>query len=76
MIDYTTHLQVPGRIADRHAEARARRLAAEAAPANEHRSVFTAGIHAAAASGRTAFARLRDVRVKSGPALRPARDRA
>ena len=30
MIDHTTHLQVSGRIADRQAEARARRLAAEA----------------------------------------------
>jgi hypothetical protein len=77
MIDHTTHLQVSGRIADRQAEARARRLAAEAAPhgSGERRSWLTNGIHAVAGSGSSALARVRRVSIRPRTTLTPARHR-
>lgn len=77
MIDHTTHLQVQGRIADRQAEARARRLAAEAGHADEHRVFWaTDVIRSGLAGGGDVLARLRGLRVRRGSALSPARHRA
>lgn len=77
MIDHTTHLQAPGRIADRQAEARARRLAAEAAGPDVERSFWlTDRLQGVRASGGTVLARIRAPRVRPGTSLASAADRA
>lgn len=77
MIDHTTHLQVQGRIADRQAEARARRLAAEAGDADVERTFWlTDRLQALRASSDTILSRVHRLRVRSGSALAPASDRA
>jgi hypothetical protein len=77
MIDRTTQLQVSGRIADRQVEARARRLAAEAASHGSEERTFwlTDGIRAITGSGSSVMARLRRVSVKPATTLTPARHR-
>ena len=79
MIDRTTHLQVPGRIADRHVEARARRLEAEAR-GTEHHAERTPWLTDRArrirATAGVALAGVGRARVRSGPTLRPSSDRA
>ncbi len=77
MIDHTTHLQVPGRIADRQTEARARRLASEAGDNDEHRTFWaTDVIRSGLTGGGNVLARLRGIHVRRGSALTPARYRA
>ena len=77
MIDRTTQLQVSGRIADRHVEARARRLAAEAASHGSEERTFwlTDGIRAIRGVGSSVMARVRRVSVKRGTPLAPVRYR-
>lgn len=79
MIDRTTPLQVPGRIADRQAEARARRLAAEAGGTGadgERTFWLTDGIAALRASGGTVLRRVRGREIRGGSVPAPARNRA
>jgi hypothetical protein len=76
MIDHTTHLQVQGRIADRQAEVRARRLTAVAGDADEHRTArLTEVVRSGLAGGGRVLARLRGTRVRRGATLTPARYR-
>lgn len=77
MIDHTTHLQVQDRIADRQAEARARRLAAEAGDADVERTFWMSDvIRSGLAGGSSVVDRLRGLRVRRGSTLTPARHRA
>jgi hypothetical protein len=77
MIDHTTHLQVSGRIADRQAEARARRLAAEAGDADEHRVFWATDVIRSGLTGAgSVLGRVRGLRVRHGWALTPAHPRA
>jgi hypothetical protein len=75
MIDRSTPLQVPGRMADRQAEARAHRHAAEASSAAERTFWLTDGIRAIAGSGRSVVTGVRKVRVVPGATLSPLRYR-
>jgi hypothetical protein len=74
MIDRSTQLQVPGRIADRQLEARARRHAAQAS-ADERTYWLTDGIRAIAGSGRSVVTGVRKIRVAPGTTLSPLRYR-
>lgn len=79
MIDYTTHLQVPGRIADRHAEARARRFEAEAAApgGRADRALWlTDRVHAIRSSAGAVLNRVHPTGVRPGSTLTPTRNRA
>jgi hypothetical protein len=76
MIDRSTPLQVQGRMEDRHLDARARRLAAEASSADERTFWLTDGIRAVAGSGLSVVTRVRKVRVAPGPTLATLRYRA
>jgi hypothetical protein len=79
MIDRTTPLLVRGRIADRQAEARARRLAAELKGAEEEgeRAFWlTDGIAALRASGGSVLRRVRRREFRAGSVAAPARNRA
>jgi hypothetical protein len=79
MLDRTTHLQVPGRITDRHAEARAHRLEAEAAPPGGRgdRAIWLSDrVHAMRRSAGAALQRVRPTRVPPGSSLTPTRHRA
>jgi hypothetical protein len=77
MIDHTTHLQVQGRMADRQAEARARRLAAEAGDADVERTFWaTDVIRSGLTGGGSVLARLRGIRVRRGSTLTPTGYRA
>jgi hypothetical protein len=79
MLDRTTHLQVSGRITDRHAEARARRLEAEAAPSGGRadRAIgLTDRVHAMRHSARAALHRVRPTGVRPGTTLTQSRYRA
>lgn len=79
MLDRTTHLQVPGRIADRHAETRVRRLEAEAAAAGGRgdRAIWlTDRIHAIRTSAVAVLDRVRPTGVRTGSTLTPTRNRA
>jgi len=79
MLDRTTHLQVPGRIADRHAEARARRLAAEAAPSGGRggRAIWLSDrVHAVRRTAGAALHRVRPTGVRPGATLTASRHRA
>jgi len=79
MLDRTTHLQVPGRITDRQAEARARRLEAEAASSRGggDRAIWLSDlVHAMRRSGGAALHRVRPTRVPPGSSLTPTRYRA
>lgn len=77
MIDHTTHLQVQGRIADRRAEARARRLAVEAGSGDVERTIWgTEVLRSGLAAGGTVLDRLRGLRLRRGPGLAPVRHRA
>jgi hypothetical protein len=69
---YSTPLQNPGRIDDRHAEARARRLAAEARP-DERTTWRTRGYRAVTRSGGALLARVGHVHVEPGSTLRVSR---
>jgi len=77
MIDRTTQLLASSLIEDRHAQARARRLAAEAAShgSEERRSWLTNGIRAVARSGSSVMARVRRVSIRPRTTLTPARHR-
>ena len=75
MIDRSTQLQVPGRIADRQGDARARRHAAEAPAADERTFWLTDGIRAIAGSSRSVVIGVRKVRVAPGATLSPLRYR-
>lgn len=79
MLDRTTHLQVPGRITDRHAEARARRLEAEAASSGgrDHRAIWLSDrVHAMRRSAGAALHRVRPTGVRPGTTLTASRYRA
>ncbi len=76
MFDHTAPLLVPGRMADRMTEARARRLAAEAAPAAGHTFWLTGGLSSAVHSGAALVARVRHVDVRPGSMLAPGHNRA
>jgi hypothetical protein len=79
MLDRTTHLQVSGRITDRHAEARARRLEAEAAASGGRgdRAIWlTDRLHAIRRSAGAALHRVRPSGVRPGTTLTPTRYRA
>jgi hypothetical protein len=76
MIDRTTQLLAASLIADRHAEARARRLADEARGGSERSSWLTVGTRAFTRSGGALLTRVRRVRVEPGTTLSPARNRA
>jgi hypothetical protein len=85
MIDRTTPLQVPGRIADRQAEARARRLAAEAkgaAAEGEGNFWLSDGIATLRVSGGAVLRRVRRKQIRvtaanaTAPSSAPARSRA
>ncbi len=77
MIDHTTHLQAPGRIADRQADARARRLAAEAAASDVERTFWlTDRLRTVRASGGTVLARIHGFSVRPRTGLDAAADRA
>jgi hypothetical protein len=82
MIDRTTPLQVPGRMADLHVEARARRLEAEA---RAHAGTVVSGermpwlmdrVHAVRGAAVAVVGRVRPTGVRTGPVLTPSRHRA
>jgi hypothetical protein len=75
MIDRTTPLQVPGRIADRQAEARARRFAAEAATSGDHTFWMTDRLRAVATTGGSIVEKVRGLRLRGGSTVAPARFR-
>jgi len=75
MIDRTTQLQVPSRIADRQLEAPARRHAADALHASERTFWLTDGIRAITGAGRSVVTDVRKVRVAPGATLSPLRYR-
>ena len=76
MFDYTAPLLVPGRMADRMAEAQARRLAAEARAASTRTHGLAGELRSALRSSAAFVARLRHVRVRPGPRLATGRHRA
>lgn len=79
MLDRTTHLQVPGRITDRHSEARARRLESDAIASggrDNHANWISDRVHAMRRSAGAAFHRVRPTRVPPGSSLTPTRYRA
>ncbi len=79
MVDRTTQLQVPGRIADRHVGTRARRLEAEAAlpGGRDARAIWlTDRVHAIRVSAHAVLDRVGRTRVRPGSTLMPSRYRA
>jgi hypothetical protein len=79
MLDRTTHLQVPGRMADRHAEAHARRLEAEASHSGGRgdRAIWLSDrVHAMRRTAGAALHRVRPAGVRPGTTLTPTRYRA
>lgn len=76
MIDRTTQLLASSLIEERHEQARARRLAAEAAShsAGERRSWLTS-IRVVAGSGSSVMARVRRVSIRPHTTITPARQR-
>ena len=76
MFDYTAPLLVPGRMADRMAEAQARRLAAEARAASMRTHWLTGELRSATSTSAALVARLRHVHVPLGSRLSPGHDRA
>lgn len=75
MIDRTTPLQLHGRIADRHVEARARRLEREAtaahgtAPAHERAIWLTDKVHAMRVAAGAVLEKVGTAGVRRGPSL-------
>lgn len=67
MLDHVTPLQVPGRMADRQAEARAHRLAREAGGGDERTFWLTDGLRIAANARDSVLVRVRGNRVKARP---------
>jgi hypothetical protein len=76
MFDHTAPLLVPGRMADRMAEAQARRLAAEARATSTRTFWLTGELRSAIHSSAAILARLRHADVRPGPRLSSSRDRA
>jgi hypothetical protein len=79
MLDRTTHLQVAGRIDDRHAEACARQLQAEAADAGRRGGPavrLSDRLHAVRRGVGAALQRVRPTPVRPGSTLTPSRNRA
>jgi hypothetical protein len=79
MLDRTTHLQVAGRITDRHAEARARRLESDAMASGgryDRASWLSDRVHAMRRSAGAALHRVRPTQVPPTSSLTPTRHRA
>ena len=65
-------LQVPGRMADREAEARARRFAQEAAAVEGRAFWLTGGMRVLRHGGAVLLTRVQHVKVGPGSALKPS----
>ena len=76
MIDHSTPLQVQGRVGDRMAEMRARRLAAEARAGSTRTHWLTGELRAAAHSSAALMTRLRHVHLRPGPQIAVGHHRA
>lgn len=76
MLDHSTPLQVPSRVADRMTEMQARRLAAEARAGSTRSFWLTGELRSAIRSSAALAARLRHVHVRLGPRLSSGRHRA
>jgi hypothetical protein len=76
MLDHSTPLQIPGRVADRMTEMQARQLAAEARAGSTPTHWLPGALRSAIHASTALVARLRHVHVRAIPRLASGRDRA
>lgn len=76
MLDHSTPLQIPGRVADRMTEMQARQLAAEARAGSTRTNGLTGELRAAIHAGAALVTRLRREHVRAIPRLASGRHRA